>query len=178
MEDLENLMEEVVKRIRFRDTISAILISSAFVSFGVLMLILLDVLVVAVSIKTYVAIALLALTWILMSSGVYLLTTMPVPKLPSKIVADSEGISNLVKKDYNGKIFVSRETYKKLEPKVALRLKIEIVDVDKKEVEKYRKYGEELSHALAVAKKIKAKIVSSRKGKINGVEIITADELK
>ncbi|MEM0089663.1 MAG: hypothetical protein QW581_07815, partial [Archaeoglobaceae archaeon] len=84
----------------------------------------------------------------------------------------------LLEKGYSGKVFVSRETYRRLPPKVGLRLNLEILDADERELEKYRKQGEELAHALAIAKKLKAKIVSSRKGKVGGVEIITADELE
>ncbi|MFN3383459.1 MAG: hypothetical protein ACK401_01015 [Archaeoglobaceae archaeon] len=177
MEDLERMMEELVKKIRFRDTVSAILISTAFVFFGILLLIVLDVIFVPLATKSYVAIALLASTWIFMSIGVYLLMTMPLPRLPLKIVADSNGVVKLMEKGYRGKVFVSRETYKRLPPKVGLRLNLEIVDVDSKEVEKYREHGEELSYALAIAKRLKAKVVSSEKGKVNGIEVITADEL-
>ncbi len=177
MEDLERMMEELVKKIRFRDTVSAILISTAFVFFGILLLIVLDVLFVPLAIRSYVAVALLALTWVFMSLGVYLLMTMPMPRLPLKIVADTSGVMKLMEKGYNGKVFVSRETYKRLPPKVGLRLNLEIVDVDSKEVERYREHGEELSYALAIAKRLKAKVVSSERGRIKGVEIITADEI-
>lgn len=178
MEDLEAMMEELVKRIRLRDTVSAILISTAFVFFGVLLLIVLDVIIVPLSIKSYVAIVLLVLTWIFLSLGVYLLTTMPLPSTPLKIVADSDGLLKLMEKGYKGKVIVSRETYRRLPPKVGLRLNLEIVDADTKEVEKYSQHGNELSHALAVAKKLKAKVVSSKKGKVEGVEIVTPDDLK
>lgn len=177
MEDLERMMEELVKKIRFRDTVSAILISTAFVFFGILLLIVLDVLFVPLAIRSYVAVALLASTWVFMSLGVYLLMTMPMPRLPLKIVADTSGVMKLMERGYNGKVFVSRETYKRLPPKVGLRLNLEIVDVDSKEVERYREHGEELSYALAIAKRLKAKVVSSERGRIKGVEIITADEI-
>ncbi|MEM4748108.1 MAG: hypothetical protein QXW74_06340 [Archaeoglobaceae archaeon] len=49
--------------------------------------------------------------------------------------------------------------------------------MDSKEAEKYAKYGEELSYAIAGAKKIGAKVVSTRKEKIDGVEVITVDEI-
>ncbi|MEM3478115.1 MAG: hypothetical protein QXR50_03355 [Archaeoglobaceae archaeon] len=177
MDELEAMMEEFVKKVRFRDTISAILVSTAFVFFGILLLIVLDVIIVPLSIRGYVAIALLILTWVLMSIGVYLLITIPLPRR-FKIVADSNGVVKLLEKGYSGKVFVSRETYRRLPPKVGLRLNLEILDADERELEKYRKQGEELAHALAIAKKLKAKIVSSRKGKVGGVEIITADELE
>lgn len=176
MDDLETLVEEVVKKIRLKDAISAILISSAFVFFGILMLIILDVLFVPISMKNYTAIALLVLTWIFMAVGIYLLIRIPLPQA-SKIVADSEGIVKLMEKGYKGKVYVSRETYRRLPPKTALRLNLEIIDVDREEVEKYREQGEELSYALAIAKKIKARVVSSKKTKVEGLEVITADEV-
>lgn len=178
MDDLEAMMEELVKKVRFRDMVSAVMISTAFIFFGLLILIVLDVIFVPASFRGYLVIALPVITWVFMSIGVYLLTSMPMPKLPQRIVADSSGVMKLMERGYSGKVFVSRETYKRLPPKVALRLNLEVVDVDSKELEKYLEHGEELAHALAVAKKLNARIVSSERGRIKGVEIITVDELK
>ncbi|MCS7130722.1 MAG: hypothetical protein NZ872_04805 [Archaeoglobaceae archaeon] len=178
MEDLESLMEEVIRKVRIRDTLSAILISSAFVLFGLLMLILLDVIFIGGYLKSTLSIALLFATWALMVSGIYLLTSMPAPKLPSKIVADSSGVIGLLQRKYPGKIYVTRETFKKLPPAVGLRTNLEVIDVDQGEVKKFSKYGEELANAIVAAKKIKAKVVSSERRKLEGVEVIKPEDVK
>ncbi|NHW88170.1 MAG: hypothetical protein HA490_00645 [Archaeoglobales archaeon] len=177
MENIDELMEEVLRKIRFRDTVAAVAISTAFVAFGILILILLDVIFVSLAFKTAVSIFLLVLAWVLMVSGIYLLTSIPIPPLPPRIVADSQGIAKLLEKGYSGRIFVTRETYRRIPPKFGLRANLQIIEVDKEEAEKYAKFGEELSYAIAGAKKIRAKVVSTKKMKAAGVEILTADEI-
>lgn len=178
MEDLETLMEEVLRKMRIRDTISAVLIASAFVIFGLLMLVLLDIIFVESALKSTISIMLLFVTWALMVSGIYILTSMPIPKLPPKLVADSSGVIGLLQKKYPGKIYVTRETFKKLPPAVGLRANLEVLDVEPEEVKKFSKYGEELANAIAAAKKLKGKVVSSERGKVDGVEIIKPEDLK
>jgi len=53
----------------------------------------------------------------------------------------------------------------------------EIVDVSDEEVSKYFNHGVELAESIAAAKKLRAKVVSDRKMKVDGVEIIRADDL-
>lgn len=178
MEDLEPLMEEIFKKIRFRDTISAILISSAFVIFGLLILVILDVIAVSGLMKGTISIFLLIISWALMVSGIYLLTSFPAPRLPSKLVADSSGVMALFERRYPGKIYVTRETFKRLPPAVGLRMNIEVLEIDPEEAKKFEKYGEELSHAILAAKNLKGKIVSSERKKLEGIEVIRAEDVK
>lgn len=178
MEDLEPILEEVLKKIRLRDTISAILISSAFVMFGLLMLILLDVIILAGFMKSTVSIILLIVSWVLMVGGIYLLTSIPAPKLPLRIIADSSGIEALLERKYPGKVYVTRGTFKKLPPAVGLRMNLEVLDVDPEEAKKFIKYGEEMSQAIVAAKRLKGKIVSSERKKLEGVEILKAEDIK
>ncbi|MCS7118816.1 MAG: hypothetical protein RMH75_02090 [Archaeoglobaceae archaeon] len=176
MEELETMIEETMEKIRFRDTIAAIAIASAFVAFGTMFLILIDVIPISLSLKTPMALMLLVITWILMSLGIYLLTSMPVPKLP-RLVADSDGVEGLMRRGYDRVVYVSGETFKKLPPKITLKMNLKVIEIDDIEVEKYRKHGEELSYAIAIAKKLKARVVSSKRGKVDGVEIITAKDV-
>jgi len=163
MENLDELMEEVMRKIRLRDTIAAIAISTAFVAFGILILILLDVIFVSIALKTIVSIFPLVLAWVLMVSGIYLLTSMPISSLPPRIVADFQGLAKLIEKGYSGRIFVTQETFRKIPPKFGLRANLQIIEVSKEEAEKYAKFGEELFYAIAGAKKINAK-VSAQEG--------------
>lgn len=178
MEDLDSLMEEILRKIRIRDTISAVLISSAFVLFGLLMLILLDVIAVSGFMKGTISIILLLTTWVLMVSGIYLLTSIPAPKFPSRLVADSSGVIALLQRKYPGKIYVTRETFKRLPAAVGLRMNLEVIDVNPEEAKKYEKYGEELSYALVAAKRLRGKIVSSERGKLKGVEVLKAEDVE
>uniref|UniRef100_A0A7J2TK85 Uncharacterized protein n=1 Tax=Archaeoglobus fulgidus TaxID=2234 RepID=A0A7J2TK85_ARCFL len=177
MENLDELMEDVIKKIRFRDTVAAVAISTAFLAFGILILVLLDVIIVSLAFKIPVSVFLLIIAWASMSVGVYLLTSMPLPVLHTKVVADSEGLEKLLEKGYNGTIFVTKVTFKKIPPKSGLRVNLKLIDVDDEEAKKYAKFGEELSYAIAGAKKIRAKVVSTRKCKVDGVDVITADEI-
>lgn len=179
MEDLELQLEEVVKKMKRKDTISAVLISSAFLIFGLLVLILLDIIIVSQAIRDWLSILLLILTWILMVTGIHLLVSMPVPKLPPRIVADSKGIIELMQKKYPGKVYVTRDTFKKIPPTAGMTLKIEVIEIDEEESAKnYAKYGKELAQAIAAAKKLRGKIVSNERKKIDGVEILRAEDLK
>ncbi|MEG9195330.1 MAG: hypothetical protein V6S10_08455 [Candidatus Methanoglobus sp.] len=176
MENLEELYEEVLKRIRFRDMVAAVAISTAFIVFGIIVIILLDVIAIPSAFKMPASIFLLISTWILMIIGVYLLTSMPLPPLPTKIVVDSEGLQRLMEMGYSGRIYVTRQTFKKIPPKLALRANLQVIDVDERDARKFAKFGEELSYAIACAKKIRAKVVSTRKLRAKGVEIITAED--
>jgi len=162
LENLDELMEEVVRKIRLRDTIAAIAISTAFVAFGILILILLDVIFVSIALKTIVSIFLLVLAWVLMVSGIYLLTSMPISSLPPRIVADFQGLAKLIEKGYRENL-CHTEDFQKNTAKIRLRANLQIIEVSKEEAEKYAKFGEELSYAIAGAKKINAK-VSAQEG--------------
>ncbi|MCS7121999.1 MAG: hypothetical protein NZ895_05310 [Archaeoglobaceae archaeon] len=176
MVELEETMEEMMRRLRLRDTIAAIAISSAFITFGILILVLMDVIFVPLALRTFTAVVLLFLAWIFMIVGIYLLTTLPMPK-KSKLVADSYGVEKLVEKGYRGRVYISAETFKRLPSDAVLKIDLKVIDVNGKEAEKYKKYGEELSHTIVLAKRLKAKIVSSKKGKIEGVEVVTVDDV-
>ncbi|MEM1578884.1 MAG: hypothetical protein QXR77_04310, partial [Archaeoglobaceae archaeon] len=142
MEELEIQLEEIVKKTKRKDTIAAVLISSAFVVFGLLVLILLDVIILSGDIRKWLPILLLISTWVLLALGIYLLISMPMPKLPPRIIADSKGVTELMQKKYPGKVYVTKETFKKLPPTAALRLKIEVLEAnEEKEIKKYSKYG-------------------------------------
>jgi hypothetical protein len=174
MDELEIVLEELVEEVRRKDTIAAVLVSTALFLFGVLTLILLDVLRVDPVIKSVVVVGILIATWFTMSLGIYMLVSTPIPKLPVRIVADVSGIDALMKKRYANKIYVSPETYKKIPPAVSLRMNIEIIDPPEEMVERYRSYGDELANALGAAKVVKAKYVVSEAGnmKVDGVQVI------
>ncbi|WP_202318554.1 amastin family protein [Archaeoglobus neptunius] len=177
MDEFEIALEELVREVRRRDTIAAILISTAFVLFGFLALILLDVIRLTEFVKGVVAIVTLIATWAMMAAGVYILLSMPLPEMPLRIVADSKGAVELMKKNYGGKVYVTRQNYRKLPPKAGAMMNLEIVDVPSKEVEKYLDHGIEMAESIAAAKILRAKVVSDRKGKIDGVEVVRAEDL-
>ena len=177
MEELDELMEEVIKKVKFRDTVAAIAISTAFISFGILILILLDIIYISLEFRTAISILILILAWLSMLLGIYMLTSIPTPSLPLKIIADSQGILELLEKGYDGKIYVTMETFKKLPPKIGLKANMQVIDVSKEEAEEYAKFGDELSYAIAGAKKIRAKVVSKRKLKAGDVEVVTPEDI-
>lgn len=177
LDEFEVVLEELVKEAKRRDTIAAVLISTSFVLFGFLALILLDVIRLEEFLRGVVAVISLVVIWILMTAGVYILLSMPLPELPLRIVADSKGVLELMKRNYGGKIYITRQSYRNLPPKVGARMNLEIVDVSDEEVSKYFNHGVELAESIAAAKKLRAKVVSDRKMKVDGVEIIRADDL-
>ncbi len=177
-EDFEILLENLVREVRKRDTTAAVLISTSFVLFGVLVLVLLDVINVGEVFKGMLAVTILAATWAMMSAGVYMLLSTPLPELPSRIVADSSGALGLMELNYGGKVYIPRESYRKLPPTAGLRLNFEIIEVPRGAAMKYADYGVELSEAIAAAKMLRAKVVTgSMKGKVDGVEIIAPEDV-
>ncbi|WP_290595752.1 MULTISPECIES: hypothetical protein [unclassified Archaeoglobus] len=177
MDELEVTLEELVKEVRKRDTIAALLISTAFMLFGFLALVLLDVIRLSEFIKGMVAIVTLIVTWLMMTAGVYILLSMPLPELPTRIVADSKGVMELMKRNYGGKVYVTRQNYRNLPPKVGAMMNLEVVDVPSEEVKKYLSHGMELAESIVAAKNLRAKVVSDVKKKIDGVEVIRAEDL-
>lgn len=177
MDELEVTIEELAKEVKRRDTIAAALISTSFVLFGFLALILLDVIRVEEFYKGVLSVAFLILIWILMSMGIYILISMPLPEAPIRIFADSKGVMELMKRKYGGKVYVTRQTYRNLPPIVGTKMNIEIFDVPAEEAAKYANYGVELAESIAAAKKMRAKVVSDRKMKVDGVEVIRAEDL-
>ncbi|WP_456467894.1 hypothetical protein [Archaeoglobus sp.] len=177
MDELEVALEELVKEVRRRDTIAAILISTAFMLFGFLALVLLDVIRLSEFTKGVVAIVTLIVTWLMMTAGVYILLSMPLPELPTRIVADSKGVMELMKRNYGGKVYVTRYNYRNLPPKAGAMMSLEVIDVPSSEVAKYLDYGMELAESIAAAKMLKAKVVSNMKKKVDGVEIIRTEDL-
>lgn len=177
MDEFEVVLEELVKEVKKRDTIAAILISTSFVLFGFLALVILNVIRLEEFLRGIVAVVSLVVIWVLMTAGVYILLSMPLPEMPLRIVADSKGVMELIKRNYGGKVYVTRESYRKLPPKVGLKMNLEIVDVPEEEVAKYMNYGVELAESIAAAKKLRAKVVSDRRTKVDGVEVIRADDL-
>jgi hypothetical protein len=176
MDELEIALEDLVKESRKRDTIAAVLISTALFLFGVLTLILLEILRVNELIRGVIVIGILVVTWISMSIGIYMLVSTPLPSPPARIVADLSGINALMKKRYPGKVYLAPSVYKKISPAVSLRMNIELVEVPDDLREEFKKFGE-LSDSLAIAKLIKAKYVVSEHGnqKINGIRVIKPD---
>jgi len=136
LDEFEVVLEELVKEAKRRDTIAAVLISTSFVLFGFLALILLDVIRLEEFLRGVVAVISLVVIWILMTAGVYILLSMPLPELPLRIVADSKGVLELMKRNYGGKIYITRQSYRNLPPKVGARMNLEIVDVSDEEVSK------------------------------------------
>ncbi len=177
MDELEIALEELVKEVKKRDTIAAVLISTAFLLFGFLALVLLDVIKLNEVLKGIVAIVTLIITWLMMTAGVYILLSMPLPEIPSRIVADVDGTMELSRRNYGGKVYVTRHNYRKLPPKVGATMNLEIVDVAEEEVKKYMEYGPELAESIAAAKKLRAKVVSKIKKKVDGVEIVRVQDL-
>ncbi len=177
MDELEMALEELVKEVRRRDTIAAVLISTAFMLFGFLALVLLDVIRLSDVIKGIVAILTLITTWLMMTAGVYILLSMPLPEIPTRIVADVDGVLELSKRNYGGKVYVTRHNYRKISPKIGAMMNLEIVDVDDEDVGKYLEHGIELAESIAAAKKLKAKVISKVKKKVDGVEILRAQDL-
>ncbi len=177
MDEFEVVLEELVKEVKKRDTIAAILISTSFVLFGFLALVIQNVIRLEEFLRGIVAVVSLVVIWVLMTAGVYILLSMPLPEMPLRIVADSKGVMELIKRNYGGKVYVTRESYRKLPPKVGLKMNLEIVDVPEEEVAKYMNYGVELAESIAAAKKLRAKVVSDRRTKVDGVEVIRADDL-
>ncbi len=177
MDEFEVVLEELVKEVKKRDMIAAILISTSFVLFGFLALVIQNVIRLEEFLRGIVAVVSLVVIWVLMTAGVYILLSMPLPEMPLRIVADSKGVMELIKRNYGGKVYVTRESYRKLPPKVGLKMNLEIVDVPEEEVAKYMNYGVELAESIAAAKKLRAKVVSDRRTKVDGVEVIRADDL-
>lgn len=178
MEDLEQILEDMIREFRKKDIWAAIFISSAFVVFGFLWLILTDVLILSPDVKGAVALLILLLTWVLMGVGIYLLTFTPTPRIQERYVADSGGIEDLIKLGYKGKVYVTLETLKRCPKSAGIKLNLEVIDVSEEEAKKYEKYGEELSFTIAAAKKIRAKIVSSsKKNKIEDVKVVRAEDV-
>ncbi len=173
MEELEPIMEELIQKAKKRDTIAAILISSSFLTFGFLAIVLLDVFNLG-DMKTPVVVFLLLTAWFVTMLGIYTLVSVPYPSLPSRVVADSSGVDGLAEASYDGKLYVPRGSYSKLPKTAALRMNIEVVAPDDEEVAKYRKYGDELAEAIAAAKMVRARYVISEKGnrKIEGIKIV------
>ncbi len=177
MDEFEVVLEELVREVKRRDTIAAVLISTSFVLFGFLALILLNVIRLEEFLRGIVAIVSLVIIWVLMTAGVYILLSMPLPELPMRIVADPKGVMELMKRNYGGKIYITRHSYRNLPPKVGAKMNLEIVDVPEEEAEKYLNHGIELAESIAAAKKLKAKVVSDRKMKVDGVEVMRAEDL-
>ncbi len=177
MDELEIALEELVKEVKKRDTIAAVLISTAFLLFGFLALVLLDVIRLSEVLKGIVAIVTLIITWLMMTAGVYILLSMPLPEIPSRIVADVDGTIELSRRNYGGKVYVTRHNYRKLPPKVGAMMNLEIVDVSDDEVKKYMEHGVELAESIAAAKKLRAKVVSKVKKKVDGVDIVRVQDL-
>lgn len=177
MDELEVMLEELVKEVKRRDTIAAVLISTAFFLFGLLALILLDVIRLNEFFKGILAIVTLITTWLMLAAGVYILISTPLPELPARIVADSRGVMELAKRNYGGKVCVTRQNYRNLPPKIGAMMNLEVVDVPYNEVAKYLDHGLELAESIVAAKNMKAKVVSNVHKKVDGVEIIKAEEL-
>ncbi|MBO8179301.1 MAG: hypothetical protein H0Z19_02280 [Archaeoglobus sp.] len=177
MDEFEVVLEELIKEVRRRDTVAALLISTSFVLFGFLALVLLNVIRLEEFVRGIFAIVSLVVIWILMTAGVYILLSMPLPELPLRIVADSKGVLELNKRNYGGKVYVTRESYRKLPPKVGLKMNLEVIEVPEEDIAKYLDYGVELAECITAAKKLKAKVVSDRKMKVDGVEVLTSDDL-
>lgn len=83
----------------------------------------------------------------------------------------------LMKRNYGGKVYVTRQNYRNLPPKVGAMMNLEVVDVPSEEVEKYLNHGMELAESIVAAKNLRAKVVSDVKKKIDGVEVIRAEDL-
>lgn len=177
MDELELALEELVKEVKRRDRIAAVLISTAFLLFGFLALVLLDIIRLSGFLKGIVAVATLIITWLMMTAGVYILLSMPLPEIPTRIVADVDGTIELSRKNYGGKVYVTRHNYRKLPPKVGATMNLEIVDVAEDEVKKYLEHGIELAESIAAAKKLRAKVVSKVKKKVDGVEIVRVKDM-
>ncbi|MDI3498520.1 hypothetical protein, partial [Archaeoglobus sp.] len=77
MDEFEVVLEELVKEVKRRDTIAAVLISTSFVLFGFLALVLLNVIRLEEFMRGIVAIVSLIAIWVLMTAGVYILLSMP-----------------------------------------------------------------------------------------------------
>ena len=170
MDELEIALEELVREVRRKDTIAAVLISTAFVLFGFLAL-LLDVIRLDEFLKGIIAIVMLVVTWLMMSVGVYILLSLPLPELPPRIVADSKGVVELMKRNYGGKVYVTRYNYRNLPPKAGAMMEIEIVDVPDDEISKYLNHGIGLAESIVAAKMLRAKVISDTKKKIDGVQV-------
>ncbi|MCS7144789.1 MAG: hypothetical protein NZ879_07195 [Archaeoglobaceae archaeon] len=75
--DRDSEIEEMLRKISFRNKIAAVAISSVFMIFGLLILILIELITIPAALKTYIAIFLLVLGWAMTGIGIYLLISIP-----------------------------------------------------------------------------------------------------
>jgi|Deesub1362B_J571_1020462.scaffolds.fasta_scaffold00051_22 hypothetical protein len=179
MDEIEIALEDLVRESKKRDTIAAVLISTALFLFGVLTLILLEIIVVEPIIRGIIIVGILIVTWSAMSVGIYMLVSTPIPSPPAKVVADLGGLNGLNSRRYPGKVYISPSTFRKIKPSVSLRMNIEIVEVPPEFKAEFEKYGD-LAEEVAIAKLIRARyIVSDRKkGSVNGVKVVSPSEFR
>jgi predicted nucleic acid-binding protein len=179
MEEIEHTLEELIRKAKRRDTLAAILISSSFLVFGLLALILLD-LVNLGAFKGIIAVTLVVIAWFITMVGIYILISAPYPELPSRVVADSSGVKGLAARNYSGKIYVPRKSYANLPKADALKMNLEVISPDEESSARYAKYGEELAEAIAAAKMLRARYIVSDRGnrKIEGIKIVKPEDFQ
>jgi predicted nucleic acid-binding protein len=185
MDGVETALEEIVKSVKRKDIIATILIATALFLFGMIALTLLDIVKVPQVGKGPVVVGILVAIWIMSAGGMYLMVTHPMPELYFKLAADLSGILWLSRTGLlsHEVVYISESTFKKIPPRVGVRMKLEVVRVPKVLVEelknRYEVNDEELAEAMATASYIKAKyLVTERKhiNKLGSVKIVKPDE--
>jgi len=181
VDELEVALDRLIRDAKRRDTIAAVLIATSFFMFGIVALLLLDVIVVPDTIKGSLIMAILLLIWIFMAIGIYFLVSQPLPKT-FRIVADSSGVVGVInnRKFTNEKIYVPESSFRNLPPNVAIKANLEVVRPPESEVARFRGVDRELAEALAVASILKAKYLITQKkigNKVNGVKIVNPNKI-